>query len=155
MKDKIMFGLMMVLVVVSLFGVVSAEMLVSDAGVEYDSRILEEFAKLEGTDGTFVQIIIQLKDFSDAENLLSIFNESEIKDIAIRNLTKKMGVGLTKEGFDKLISDSRVEAVYYDAPMYFLDGESSAKEIFIILSILIIVILIVLILYFIIKKRKK
>ncbi len=131
-KEVAIFSILFVIIIFSISNAIAwsynPNIKTSNAGVKYEQKVLYEFSKLEmnkTSNKTFVQIIIQLKDFSDAENLLSIFNESEIKDIAIRNLTKKMGVGLTKEGFDKLISDSRVEAVYYDAPMYFLLDESA------------------------------
>jgi len=104
---------------------VSAEMLVSEAGVEYEDRILEEFAKLEGTNETFVPLIIELKDFSKANDLLSIFSNGEIKDVAIRDLSNRIGVDLTEEAFFKLIQDNRVEGVYYDYPLYLSLAESA------------------------------
>ena len=58
---------------------VNAETLISDAGVEYDSKILDVL-----DNNAFVPIIIELNEFSDAEarNLLSIFDEDEIKNVS-------------------------------------------------------------------------
>jgi len=43
MKKEIIFSMLMVLVVVSVMGVVSAETLVSDVGVEYEVEVLDAF----------------------------------------------------------------------------------------------------------------
>ena len=146
---------------------------VSDAGVEYDFEILDYFnnqtlveelisrplrshaTSLEIIDNeTWVSVIIDLKDFSEADNVLSIFSEEEIKDITIRNLSKGIGVDLTEEAFFKLVNDERVDKIYYSHPIYLLKGRELDKNLFIILSLLGIFILFILIIYFIIKKLK-
>ena len=110
--------------VISIFliNLVNAEILVSEAGVEYESRILDVL-----NNNTFVPIIIELNEFSDAEarDLLSMFDEENIKDIAIHNLTNSIGVDMTEDAFFELIQDERVDKVYYDIPMF----TSSKKQI--------------------------
>ena len=133
---------------------VNAEMLTSNAGVQYDSRILEEFEKIkmnETINETFIGIVIELKDFSKSNDLLSIFSENETKDIAIRNLSERVGVDLTEEAFFKLIQDDRVSKVYYDIKYYPTEKNTLKLIEFVFIIILVIIILLI---YVSSKKRK-
>ena len=60
----------------------------------------------------WVRVIINLKNMSEAENFLSIFSVNELK--LIRKSTMRIGAEITKDGFERLINDSRVEAIYKD-----------------------------------------
>jgi uncharacterized membrane protein len=155
----------------------NGNMLVSDAGVAYDKEIEEYFndqtlvqelisrpirshaISLEVIDNeTWVSVIIDLKDFSEAEDLLSIFSDNEIKDISFGNLSKSIGADLTKEGFDKLIQDERVDKVYYSHPMYLLDERNiidSYKYFILGIMAVIIVILLIVVVFFIFKEKNQ
>jgi len=154
-KNKEIISIGLLIIILLSLNFVFAEMLTSDAGVEYESRILDEFVKLEGTDETFIPVIIELKDFSKANDLLSIFSADEIQDVAIRDLSKMIGIDLTEEAFFKLLKDDRVNKVSYDYPMYLSDEDSSIEKILIFILILGVFILFGTILFFIIKKVTK
>ena len=80
---------------------------VEGSKVKYDSEILKAFNESE-----LVRVIINLKNMSEAENFLSIFSVNELK--LIRKSTMRIGAEITKDGFERLINDSRVEAIYKD-----------------------------------------
>jgi len=130
-KMKIlMFGMIMLIGIMQV-NLISAETLVSDVGVEYESEILEEFNKMRNdeTNQTFVKLIIYLKDISEAENLISNFNEAEVKNFLNRKTSSRIAVEMTEEGFYKLIQDDRVEKVYYDFPFYALEKNEFLNQI--------------------------
>jgi|SRR3989344_4910658 len=131
---------------------VNAETLISDAGVEYDSKILDVL-----DNNAFVPIIIELNEFSDAEarNLLSIFDEDEIKNVAIRNLSQGIGIDLTEEAFFKLIQDERVSKIYYDTPLYLSSKDYITIDFVKKVSIILTIIIIALIVSFLTKKKKR
>jgi len=163
-KKYLIFGMLLTLVVVHILSFVHAEMLISDSGVKYEQKILDEFAKLENnneTNQTFVHVLIYLKDSLDADTLISSFSENEIKDITGLNdiSPTRFSIKITKEGFDKLINDSRVEKIYYEVPIRAHDPKNKTK---ITLWLLFIFILITLLIVFytiirkiIIKNKKK
>ena len=118
-----------------LFGVVGAasEMLISDFGVEYESRILDEFSKLkinETDNETFVEVIIYLNDFFEAENLISDFSEDELIGEIDRQLpnrsSNKVLAKISEEAFFKLIQNDVVEKINYNAPMYLSLSEKNS-----------------------------
>jgi hypothetical protein len=56
-------------------------MLISEEGVQYDSQILDEFSRLEMSESnneTYVRVIVDLKNISDADALISEFELNEI-----------------------------------------------------------------------------
>jgi len=128
-KIKCLILGMFVLSVIMLIGVVNAEMLVSGAGVEYEEKILEEFAKLEGTNETFVKIIIELENASEENNLISPFLEEEVRNIINRPISPgRIGVEITEEGFYRLIEDERVKSIYFNRPLYYESEENNFKS---------------------------
>jgi hypothetical protein len=153
MKLKIWFaGFFLFLVLINL---INAEMLVSNASVQYEPRILDEFNKLSGTNEKFVDLIIYLKNSSDADSLISNFSSDKIGRVINRHLSNMIGIQMTKGAFLKLIQDTRVESVYYNAPVDLLEGnvkENSSKIIFV--SLFILIILIFIIIYLVKQKRK-
>jgi hypothetical protein len=167
MKNKILFGflfgLLMSIIIVSMVFIVSAEMLVSDAGVGYDSEIIDRFNQ----NLTSVNIFFKLKNMSEANDLLSTFSKNEFGNIIRRPDSSRIGGEITRQGFDKLISDSRVEVVYYNIPVYATENETieeveglipeiEKKELelgWFGISIGIIVIILIIILYLILKKK--
>jgi hypothetical protein len=124
MKKQV-FILVFLFLGLSLINFVQAEMLTSDAGVQYEDRILEEFNKLEGTNETFVEIIVYLRDTSQTDDVLSAFSSNELKDIINRRVSDRIGVKITEEGFFKLIQDGRVDKVYFSRKGHFLLDESA------------------------------
>lgn len=149
-KGSIILGVFCIVMILSSAGIVSSEKLISDNNVKYDSKILDMFKN-----NTFVDVIIYLKDLSEADDLVSGFSEDELKDVINRQIpnrsSERIGAKISEEGFYKLIQDDRVEKVYYNLPVYGT-GKSTLK-----LSLLIGmgIVLIIIILYLIIKKRKK
>src|SRR3989344_6573614 len=119
-KQKILFVLLVFLIL--LINFVYAEILLSDGGVKYENRILQEFDKTSG----FVDLIIYLKDISQAESLISNFSENEIGRVINRNISNRITAQMTEEAFFKLIQDERVESVYYNAPVQVLLEESAS-----------------------------
>jgi len=105
---KIIIGVLGVLIIVGLIGVVVAETLVSDAGVSYDSEILGALNSSE-----WVSIFMKLNNMSEADSLLSTFLETEFK-FKRKSSTRIVGE-ITREGFDKLINDTRINVVYFNA----------------------------------------
>lgn len=108
-----------------LVNVISAELLISSEGVQYEDRILEEFNRLEGTNETFIEVIIYLRDTSQTDDVLSAFSSNELKDIINRRVSDRIGVKITEEGFFKLIQDGRVDKVYFSRKGHFLLDESA------------------------------
>ena len=144
---KIILICLLLIVSIFLVNYVSAEILVSETGVEYDSKILDQFQNQ-----TFVPIIIELNEFSDegARNLLSNFNEEEVEYIVIHNITQRVSVDLTEETFFKLIQNDRINKIYYNAPIYF-----TSKKQNIVNKILILMILFIIILTLYLKNKKR
>ena len=97
---------------------------------KYELRVLYELAELNylelnQTSG-FVDLIIYLKDISQAESLISNFSENEIGRVINRNISNRITAQMTEEAFFKLIQDERVESVYYNAPVQVLLEESAS-----------------------------
>jgi len=86
----------------------SNELLISNKGVKYEKRVLDEFDKTKWTN-----IIVDVKETSKINDLISNFNEEEFKDIIYREISPTIiGVTTTKSGFDKLINDEKVEMIH-------------------------------------------
>lgn len=152
-KTIIIFSLIFSIFLISF---VNAEMLTSNAGVQYDSRILDEFEKIktnETINETFVKIIILLKDKSEADNLLSNFSKDELKDIINRQISDSIGVKVTEEGLYKLLQDERIEKVYFNIPISALQENKKISSL--LIFILVLLSLLSLVLYLIIRKLKR
>lgn len=114
MKNKefiLIFGIIFLIGVI-LISFISAEMLISPANVSYDSNILEQFKN-----STEVNVFFELNNFSDADNILANFSANEIKHIIKHDISGSISGEITQEGFNKLINNSRVSIVYYNAPV--------------------------------------
>jgi len=96
---------------------------------KYESRILDEFAKIEGTNESFVRAIIRLKNSSYVDGFISEFPDEEFRNIIHREVSlsssNRFGAEITEEAFFKLIQDERVESVYYNAPIKLTLEESA------------------------------
>jgi subtilisin family serine protease len=124
MKKQV-FILLFLFLGLSLMNFVQAEMLTSDAGVRYEDRILEEFNRLNNTEEKFIEVVIDLKDSSDKNSVLSLFSEEELKDVIILQASPDIvGVEISEEGFFKLIQNNRVESVSYNPPVHATLSES-------------------------------
>jgi hypothetical protein len=157
MKKQIIFGFFLILVIVNMFGIVRSEMLISSANVSYDSTIIDEFNRIKGggENETFVQLLVYLKNGSEAEDIISNFNGSEISKFLHRENSDTIVVKMTEEGFYKLIQDNRVDKVYYDFPIHaFLNENVSLNQIYLVIFIALLI-LCGIILYIIRKKHKK
>jgi len=85
---------------------VSAEMLTSDAGVSYDSQIIDKF----NNGSEWVDVFFRLNNESEVDNVLSISFEN---DFRLDNKAQGIISGaITKEGFEKLKNDSRIKNIY-------------------------------------------
>jgi len=122
MKKQIIFGVLVVLIIVSMIGVISAEMLTSDVGVEYESEILREFNK---TNQTLVGVFFELKDMSEADNLFSDLTESDFE--FVRKSSKRIIGKVTKKGFDKLINDERIKVIYFSESVYATNDKNETQ----------------------------
>src|SRR3989344_2247991 len=99
----------LIIFVTIFFGsLVSAEILVSDRGVEYDSVILDKFQYQ-----LYVEVIIHLENLSYLEELISEFSEDELRDVIYRDIpnrsSQSFGAEITESAFFKLLKDDRVE----------------------------------------------
>jgi len=144
-KQKILFVLLVFLIL--LINFVYAEILLSDGGVKYENRILQEFDKTSG----FVDLIIYLKDISQAESLISNFSENEIGRVINRNISNRITAQMTEEAFFKLIQDERVESVYYNAPVQTLDRSAKNSKPLLVVGLIIFLIIVL----FLIIHRKR
>jgi len=115
----------LIIFVTIFFGsLVSAEILVSDRGVEYDSVILDKFQYQ-----LYVEVIIHLENLSYLEELISEFSEDELRDVIYRDIpnrsSQSFGAEITESAFFKLLKDDRVEKIYYNWPVDALLEESA------------------------------
>lgn len=85
-----------------------------------DSKILDEFNRNQ----TWVRVIIDLKDNSETDNFFSNFSGNELRNTITSSISPRIDAGITKKGFDKLIKDPRVGAIYLNAPVHFTLDES-------------------------------
>ena len=106
---------------------VNAEMLVSDAGVEYEPTILEKYGNLEGSE-KYVSLNVKLKDYSEADSIFSEFSDEEIKNLIISYSSEidkySISVEMTEEAFLKLIGNEKVSKVFYGPRYKFYLDES-------------------------------
>ncbi len=147
------------------------DVLISDAGVEYDSKITEYFNDQtlveqiileEGDDSPYlgiinndiwIRVVINLKDISYKDSLFFTFSDKEIREIHKSEISEKITAKITKEGFDKLIQDEGVELVKLPMRGYFVEEDNfQFNELYIYLGIILIILIIII--YYLIKKRK-
>lgn len=123
MKQETIIGVTVVSVflILLMINLVNAEEIFSNAGVRYDTKISDKFNQNQA----WVDVFFYLKNGSESESLLSNFSENEIQRIKIASISpEKIRAEITKEGFDKLINDSRVESVYFNVEVHALDDEA-------------------------------
>lgn len=157
MKKQIVFGAIFCLFLISF---VYAEALISDAGVEYESDIVDD---LNGSE--WVEVIIETysKNKTILEGMLFSLTKDEFKLEEIFLESEGLVGNITKKGFDKLINNSDVKLIYLNRIAHILGNETiteTSEEIqtekrsllwFYIISGIILTI----ILYFIIKRISK
>lgn len=130
MKIKILFEISILIILIS---IVNAETLISDLGVEYDSKIVDAF-EIQSE----LRVLVRLKDNSNIVFNNSISSEQRkilieqrdawfrpkidevLSDISedniwsVEKLRTGFGALITKEGFDKLVNDPKVSGIYLD-----------------------------------------
>lgn len=163
MKSEECFVIGIILLFLINFSFVSAEMLVSDAGVQYEQKILDYFnnrslveeeitnplrpqaGSLEIVDNeTFVRVLIDLKDPSKSQEFVSSFQNLSFNDVVVRSVEYGISVKVDEETFNQIIQDERVGYVYYNAPIYAQNNKSpNIVPIMLILTFVILVIAIV------------
>ena len=111
---------------------VSANLFVSDVGVIYEKRVLDEY----GIFNKRVNLIIYLNNETDHDNLILELLEKNVVDIVTRNISKsKFSAKVNKKIFLELIEDERIRSIYYNAPI-FLSATRNLKSIFYFTGIL-------------------
>jgi len=136
---------LIILVVGGILSFVSAEMLVSDTGVEYDSELIEQFLVSK-----WVHVTIDVKDFSNitiskedsvavqttkdsqrwdiyrntSQSVLSILSENEFQLKRKSEWGRSFSGNITKEGFEKLLKDDRVKKIYAEKEIHISLNES-------------------------------
>jgi len=119
-QNILIFGVIF-LIGIMFVNLVGAEMLISPANVSYDSQILEQFRS-----SNEVNIFFELNNFSDADNLFStLSNDTQnFKEINKWPYSPTIDVKITLGGFSKLISDSRIKVIYFNAPAHAINNSS-------------------------------
>src|SRR3989344_7594425 len=112
-KTIIIFSIIFTVFLINNINNISAEMLVSEVGVQYDSKILEKFES-----NTFANVIIILEESVDIDNFVTEFSNDEFKDVINRNIPNKssnrFGAKISEDAFFKLLQDERVENIEYN-----------------------------------------
>src|SRR3989344_9288095 len=104
------FGILILLILINVGFVSAQEFVTSDAGVEYDSGIAERL-----NERSFSQIVIVYLKNSNKSFLFSDYSEEEIKNIYIHpSSSKNVALEVTKQGFNKLIGDRRIERIVFE-----------------------------------------
>jgi hypothetical protein len=154
-KQAIISTIILLFGILLLVNFVSSEMLVSDAGVQYDSEIISAFNTSE-----WVGIFFKLNNMSEADNLIFSFSNSEFQ--LIRKSSTRIVGEITKEGFEKLISNLNVKSVYYNAPSQIAEENRTIDNIlninkinYSIIFCLAGVVFLLFIIYLLIKKKKR
>jgi subtilisin family serine protease len=106
-------------------GFIQAKDLVSESGVIYSDRILEQFDKIRGTNETFVDVIIHPKDVSYKEKIISDLSSREVGRIVNRDISEFFSAKITEEVFFELLEDDRIKSIYYNAPIELTLEESA------------------------------
>jgi len=109
MKERILIGLFVVLMVFGMVNLTGAELLVSDAGVEYESDVLEV---LNITKWASVTIKIQLKDEIKREEIISKLTKNEFE--LNQKFVSKDGFNgnITQEGFNRLVNNEDIRSIF-------------------------------------------
>lgn len=155
--------LAIIIIILSLLSInlVGAEMLISDAGVEYDSEIISAFNSSE-----WVRVFITLKDnitnYTDyVKNEIPTFlSENEFKIKYIFENVPSLSAEITKEGLDKIINNSDVAEIGLVEKTYTSDdelgilSEDSEEKKDLIITFTIASIIIIGLVIFLIKKKK-
>lgn len=105
----ICFVVFFLLIIISSLQVVSAELLVSDVGVEYESDILDV---LDSSEWVGVIVNIPFSNLSLLNSILSNLTDSEFKLKKILLGDDAFAGNITREGFNKLINNSNIRTIY-------------------------------------------
>jgi len=113
-KKKTIFSVFLVLVVVSMFGVVTSEMLISSANVSYDSAIIEALDNQSN-----VRIIVELSPSLD-KDFVVLLKEDILSNLSSSEFTLKQNINgsywfsgeITKEGLEKLKLNENIIRIY-------------------------------------------
>ncbi|MGD9276058.1 MAG: hypothetical protein PVJ67_02705 [Candidatus Pacearchaeota archaeon] len=136
-----------------LFNFISAEMLTSDAGVEYDSAIVEQFDSGQ----EFVNVMIDFTNFSDIDSLISDFSEGELKNLLNRNypytITPSIAATVSEETFFRLLQDKRVDKIYPNGIVRFDDPIPHKFPLSYLIVIVFSLIMVFIVLFLLINKR--
>jgi parallel beta-helix repeat protein len=78
-----------------------------------DQEIYEQFGESE-----WIKIIIDPRDMSEFENIFSVFPENELRNVKKWPYSPRVDAEITEQGFNKLVNDSRIESIYFNAPVH-------------------------------------
>lgn len=136
-------------------GFVNAEGLVSESGVIYSERILEQFDNIQGTNENFVDVMIYPKDVSYKEEIISDLSDKNVGRIVNRNISNKITVKVTEDVFFELLEDERIEKISYNAPIKLVSSPWQKRSFKISLTFGIIFFILLIILVFILIKLRR
>src|SRR3989338_6616307 len=133
MGKKMLF-LCIILSIITFFSLVSAQetepysevLLINDvSGVQYKSAILEEFNKISK-----VTILVKLhsNNITKLDEMLSNLSQTEFKLESKLPLGNGFGGNITKQGFDNLINNPDIKAIYLDKPLHIVMGNVKREE---------------------------
>ncbi|HEB47130.1 MAG TPA: hypothetical protein ENI22_01535 [Candidatus Pacearchaeota archaeon] len=111
---------------VFLISFVSAEVLVSDAGVEYESEIIDAL-----DDSEWVEVIIEIQEKNDTlrDFVISNLSISEFQFKEKQLLESGFVGNISLEGLNKLIDSSDVRLIYLNRIAHILDNETIEDQI--------------------------
>ncbi len=95
-----------------LFFIFQIQMISSEEAKIIDQGIIKEL-----NNSNWVAVLIDLKDISEMDNVFSNFSVNEIRDLYKSPYSSRIDAEITEEGFEKLINDSRVTEIYFNAPV--------------------------------------
>ena len=116
MENKIIISVLVVLIVVSMIGVVSAEIDTSDPEYIKVLNVINE--------SKWVEVIIGVTSADMREDVIASLLETEIKLINRWSRGNKFSGEITREGLNKLVNNSNVEWVNLDKPLTTGNNES-------------------------------
>jgi hypothetical protein len=173
MKNKrAIFPIVLFIFCIFFFNLITADVLISNAGVQYDSELIGQFLL-----NNWVHVTVDIKDTSGItipnrnspdfeskikqrtlimttinEAVLSTLSENEFKLKTQSEFGGFFSGNITKEGFDRLLKDERVDHIYAEKKFVLYNSIFSKNFYISIIPILLLIILIILL--FKLKKRK-
>ena len=95
------------------------------SGVEYQSKILEEFNK---TSKVTILVKLHSNNITKLDEMLSNLSQTEFKLESKLPLGNGFGGNITKQGFDNLINNPDVKAIYLDELLHIVMGNVKREE---------------------------